>query len=80
MWNQRQKLGSENWDKYFLVEKGLTMELRDMIGLLNSKVGYIYLLDRECKIRWAGCGFCEDYEREGLLKGVRKLIDDTNRP
>ncbi|TQS37227.1 hypothetical protein Golomagni_02309 [Golovinomyces magnicellulatus] len=80
MGNQRKKLGPENWDKYFLVEKGLTMELRDMIGLLNSKVGYIYLLDRECKIRWAGCGFCEDYEKEGLLKGVRKLIDDTTRP
>ncbi|EPQ66976.1 Bgt-1228 [Blumeria graminis f. sp. tritici] len=78
--SQRKKLKQENWGKYFIVQKGLSIELRDMIGLLNKKVGYTYLLDRECKIRWAGSGFCEDSEREGLVKGVKKLIDDSNIP
>lgn len=76
MGTQRKKLAVENWNKYFLVQNGLSMQLRDMIGLLNSKVGYIYLLDGECKIRWAGSGFCQENEKISLLKGVKKLIED----
>ncbi|KAI1006834.1 hypothetical protein K3495_g1393 [Podosphaera aphanis] len=73
---QRKKMGTENWGNYFLVQNGLPLELRDMIGLLNSKVGYIYLLDGECRIRWAGSGYCEGSEKEDLVRGVTKLIED----
>ncbi|POS88178.1 hypothetical protein EPUL_000185 [Erysiphe pulchra] len=75
----RKRLGEENWGRYFLVQKGLTIEIREMIGLLNSKVGYIYLLDDQCKIRWAGSGFSEEDERMSLLKGVKKLIEERSK-
>lgn len=72
----RKKLGNENWGRYFLVRKGISDEIRDAVGLLNSKVGYTYLLDGDCRIRWAGSGPCEGDEKEGLVKGVRRLIEE----
>ena len=51
--------------------------MRDAMGLLNSKVGYTYLLDGACRIRWAGSGIAEGDEREGLVRGVRKLIEEA---
>ncbi len=73
----RKRIGEANWGKYFVVRKGLTDEARERIGVLNSKVGYVYLLDRECKIRWAGSGVAEEGEREGLVKGVRRLLEEA---
>jgi ATPase complex subunit ATP10 len=72
----RKRLGVENWERYFLVRKGISDQIRDAVGLLNSKVGYTYLLDGECKIRWAGSGICEGDEKEGLVKGTTKLIEE----
>jgi ATPase complex subunit ATP10 len=77
MYRLRKTLGRENWGRYFLVRKGLTDEIRDLIGHLNSKVGYTYLLDGDCKIRWAASGPAEGDEKDGLVKGVRRLLDDA---
>lgn len=73
----RKTLGASNWGKYFLVKKVLPTETKDLIGLLNSKVGYTYLLDGECKIRWAASGPAESDEKEGLVKGVQRLLDEV---
>lgn len=70
----RKRAGEDNWDKYFVVRKGVSNEVREAIGLLNSKVGYVYLVDGECRIRWAGSGYAEDYERVGLIKGLQRLL------
>jgi mitochondrial ATPase complex subunit ATP10 len=73
----RKRIAGPDWGRYFVVRKGLTTEIRDAIGLLNSKVGYIYLLDRNCRIRWAGSGICEGDEKDGLVRGTRRLIEDA---
>ncbi|KAI0870724.1 ATP10 protein-domain-containing protein [Hypoxylon argillaceum] len=76
---RRQVGGEENYERYFLVRKGVSDEIREAIGLLNSKVGYVYLLDADCRIRWAGSGPSEDHEREGLVKGLQRLLlEDAN--
>lgn len=75
--NLRKINSKEDWSKYFIVKKGLTDEMKEAIGLLNSKVGYTYLLDGECKIRWAGSGVAQSDEKQGLLKGIRRLIEDA---
>ncbi|MCJ1252429.1 Mitochondrial ATPase complex subunit atp10 [Lignoscripta atroalba] len=75
----RKRLPKDAHGRYFLVRRGVTEELRDDIGLLNSKVGYVYLVDRECKIRWAGSGRATAGEKEGLVKGVRKLLEECRR-
>jgi ATPase complex subunit ATP10 len=76
MGSLRRRLGVENWNRYFLVQRGVTEEIRDAVGLLNSKVGYIYLLDGECKIRWAGSGVANNDEKEGLVKATKRLIEE----
>lgn len=72
----RKRLGKDNWHRYFLVRRGITEEMRDNIGLLNSKVGYTYLLDEHCRIRWAASGLSEGDEKESLVKGARRLVDE----
>jgi hypothetical protein len=37
-------------------------------------VGYTYLVDNECRIRWAGSANAQDEEKEGLAKGFQKLV------
>ncbi|KAI2638165.1 ATP10 protein-domain-containing protein [Xylaria nigripes] len=71
---RRQVGAEENFERYFLVRKGISDEIREAIGLLNSKVGYTYLVDTDCRIRWAGSGTSEDHEREGLVKGLQRLL------
>lgn len=75
----RRKMPVEQHGKYFVVRRGVSDEIRDAMGLLNSKVGYVYLLDRECRIRWAGSGIALPDERSGLVKGLRRLLDDQRK-
>lgn len=72
----RKKYGANNWKRYFVIRKVLSDDIKDAIGLLNSKVGYTYLLDENCKIRWAASGPAEEGEKEGLVRGVRRLVED----
>lgn len=76
----RRKYSIDNWGNYFVVRKGVADEIRDAIGLLNSKVGYTYLLDGHCRIRWAGSGPAAIDEREGLVRGVQRLLSETKNP
>jgi ATPase complex subunit ATP10 len=53
--------------------------MRESIGVLNSKVGYTYLVDHQCRIRWAGSGPAEPGEREGLVKGVQRILSEIEK-
>ncbi|ORY66363.1 ATP10 protein-domain-containing protein [Pseudomassariella vexata] len=75
----RKRIGEANWDKYFIVRRGASDEIREGIGLLNGRVGYTYLLDSQCRIRWAGSGLSEDHEREGLVKGLVRLLNEEKK-
>lgn len=70
----RKRLAEERWGKYFLVRSGLSSDIRMAMAYSNSKVGYVYLLDEKCRIRWAGSGYPGDGEREAMVRGVRKLV------
>ncbi|KAL9604504.1 MAG: hypothetical protein Q9219_000469 [cf. Caloplaca sp. 3 TL-2023] len=65
----------EDWRRYFLVTKGITDEMKETIGMGNAKVGYVYLVDQLCRIRWAGSANADEVEKEGLRRGVRRLVD-----
>ena len=71
----RRQVPSDRHDKYFIVRQGVTNEIRDQVGLVNERVGYIYLLDAQARIRWAASGIATDEEREALVKGVRRLVE-----
>jgi ATPase complex subunit ATP10 len=68
----------EDWDKYFFLTE-IPRNVMEAIGVMNSKAGYIYLVDGECRIRWAGSGGAEGGEREAFEKGVRKLIEERKK-
>ncbi|KAK4192691.1 ATP10 protein-domain-containing protein [Podospora australis] len=79
MSSMRKQVGEANWDKYFIVRKGITDEIRESIGLLNSKVGYVYLVDHQCRIRWAGSGDAAEGEREGLLRALHWVLEEIKQ-
>jgi mitochondrial ATPase complex subunit ATP10 len=79
----RKSRPESDWGKYFTVRlsrdtgKGFTEDIRDAMGLLNSQVGYVYLLDKECRIRWAGSGHAWQGENNSLNAGVRRLMQEA---
>ena len=79
-WRLRRQRKKEDWGKYFVVRKGVSQKIREMIGALNGRVGYVYLLDRDCRIRWAGSANAEGSEKDDLTKGLRKLVQEVKEP
>lgn len=79
----RKNRPKSEWGKYFTVRlsrdtgKGLTEDIRDAMGLLNSQVGYVYLLDTECRIRWAGSGHAWEGENKYLNAGLMRLVQEA---
>ena len=65
----------KDWGRYFLVRRGLTDEMREAMGILNKKVGYVYLVDGACRIRWAGSGVAEGEESLYLVDGFKRLVE-----
>ena len=78
----RKLVPEERWNRYFSVKlprdirRGLTDEARDAMGFLNSQVGYVYLVDSSCKIRWAGSGHAWEGEVDGLNAAVQRLLQE----
>ena len=81
----RKKTPEERWDRYFMIKlprdirKGLSEETRDAMGMLNSSVGYVYLVDSSCKIRWAGSGHAWEGEVAGLNGALGRLIEEEKK-
>lgn len=73
----RRRVGKERWGKYFLNRRGLGEDIRDALAMWNSKVGYIYLVDGECKVRWAGNGFAQQQEKESIVRSLKRLVDEA---
>lgn len=69
----------EEWGRFFVIRRGFGEQVRADLGVVNGKVGYVYLVDWEGRIRWAGSGECEEGEREGeregLVNGTRRLLE-----
>lgn len=74
-WQLKAKRSQEEWGRYFIVRKGVSEKIREMIGLLNGRVGYVYVVDEECRIRWAGSGDAEGTEMQDMNKGFKKLVE-----
>ncbi|KAF1835505.1 hypothetical protein BDW02DRAFT_567978 [Decorospora gaudefroyi] len=76
-WRLKASKAKEDWARYFVVRKGVSERIRETIGLLNGRVGYVYLVDQDCKIRWAGSGDAEGSEMDDLNRGFAKLVADA---
>ncbi|CAK4032350.1 Mitochondrial ATPase complex subunit ATP10 [Lecanosticta acicola] len=67
-------------ERYFMVRRGVSDVMKEAIGMLNDKVGYVYLVDTESRIRWAGSADAEPGERESLVKGLKRLVQEARTP
>jgi len=80
----RATISEDRWDRYFMVKLprdvrlGLSDDVRDAMGFLNTAVGYVYLLDADCKIRWAGSGHAWKEELESLSAGIKRLLEEAD--
>jgi len=75
----RRRLRREEWGRSFVVRRGVEDEVKMSVGMSNGKVGYVYLVDGDCKIRWAGSGDAGEDERQGLVGCVRRLIEGSKK-
>ncbi|KAF1816940.1 hypothetical protein P152DRAFT_453548 [Eremomyces bilateralis CBS 781.70] len=67
----------EDWKNYFFLREGIPDNLREAIGYINGEVGYVYLVDENCKIRWAASAEAEGDESQYLVKGLKRLLGDV---
>ncbi|KAK4635171.1 Mitochondrial ATPase complex subunit ATP10 [Fulvia fulva] len=76
-YNLRAGKTKEEQGNYFMVRRGVSDVMKEAIGMLNDKVGYVYLVDQECRIRWAGSAEAEPAERESMVKGLWRLAQEA---
>jgi ATPase complex subunit ATP10 len=43
--------------------------------MTNSRIGYVYLVDENLKIRWAACADAKEEEEKALFRCTRVLLD-----
>ncbi|KAK6335622.1 Mitochondrial ATPase complex subunit atp10 [Orbilia brochopaga] len=64
----------ENHARYLMVRKGVTAEMKESIAMLNERIGFVYIVDAACRIRWAGCADASDEERRGLRSALERMV------
>lgn len=78
--NLRKQRTLEEQGRYFMVRRGVSDIMKEAIGLLNDKIGYVYLVDGQNRIRWAGSANAEVEEMESLYTGLNRLIQEHRAP
>jgi ATPase complex subunit ATP10 len=73
--NLRRTTPKKEWERYFIMS-GLPTEVKETLGIMNEKIGYVFLLDSQCKIRWSACADANEEEKDHLNRGLRRLIEE----
>ena len=47
--------------------------------MTNSRIGYVYLVDENLKVRWAACADAKEEEEEALIRCTRILLNRRER-
>ncbi|KAJ3716809.1 ATP10 protein-domain-containing protein [Lentinula guzmanii] len=69
----RRTIPPEQHSYYLVSSQNLEYE-RDAIGLMNDRVGYVYLVDENLRVRWAGCADATPEEARSLEVCVSMLV------
>jgi mitochondrial ATPase complex subunit ATP10 len=48
--------------------------------MTNSRIGYVYLVDENLKVRWAACAEAKTEEEEALIRCAGVLINRLKQP
>jgi ATPase complex subunit ATP10 len=77
-WNLRRQIKKELWDRYFIL-RGIPVDIKESLAMMNDKIGYVFLVDDKCRIRWSACADAWPEEKVALLSGLKRLIDEGKR-
>ncbi|OCH86764.1 hypothetical protein OBBRIDRAFT_760790 [Obba rivulosa] len=61
----KRSVPEELWPTYMVSNQNMDY-VRDDLGMTNRHIGYIYLVDEQCRVRWAGCADPRPEEMEAL--------------
>ncbi|WVO15910.1 hypothetical protein L204_103575 [Cryptococcus depauperatus] len=66
---------SNLWGSYLLASGSWSqIDVLEPLGLQNSLIGYVFLVDGNGKVRWAGCGEATGHEAEHLRRATAVLL------
>ncbi|KAH8929657.1 hypothetical protein BT69DRAFT_125135 [Atractiella rhizophila] len=71
--NLRRQVPEKHQASYLLSHQNMEY-IREPLGLMNKYVGYVYLVDPACKVRWAASAFATEEESKGLMECIRVLL------
>jgi len=69
----RRKVPKELHSTYLLSSQNMEY-VREPLAMNNKHIGFVYLLDQQQRVRWAGGGLAREEESESLLKCVKVLL------
>lgn len=70
----RKTVPAEYHATYLLSHQSLEY-LREPLGMPNKHVGYVFLVDWQRRIRWAGCSWATVDEEEALRRCAHVLVE-----
>jgi len=76
----RKRIPKEEWSRSLVVRRCFTHDIKQSIAMFNSRVGHVYLVDQDCKIRWAANGNSNPEERATIAKVVNRLMQSSLDP
>lgn len=62
----------ERRDNYVLLYKDIS-RVRRYLAMTNQYIGYVFLVDENCKIRWTAHGLATDHEIANMV-GMTKFL------
>ncbi|KAF9431238.1 Mitochondrial ATPase complex subunit atp10 [Podila epigama] len=74
----KKSIPEERHANYILHYKSIK-HLRDPLSMQNSYLGYVFLIDSNCKIRWGAHGPASETEIKTLLDSVQRLTERGGR-
>ncbi|KAH9003403.1 ATP10 protein-domain-containing protein [Lactarius hatsudake] len=75
----RSKISPDQHTRYLVSRQNMEY-LREPLGMTNSRIGYVYLVDENLKVRWAACADAKEEEEEALVRCVGVLLNRQKRP
>lgn len=81
LWWARRKCDREHGrdvrERSLIVMRGVDRDFWEhKLGVVNLQCGYVFLVDHNCKIRWAGTGDATDEEKASLVRVARMLVQE----
>ncbi|ORY93375.1 ATPase assembly factor ATP10 [Syncephalastrum racemosum] len=73
----RKNLAEERRDNYVLLLQDIS-RTRKMLDMTNQYIGYVYLIDENCKIRWTAHGEATQEEIANML-AMTKYLDEQRQ-